>query len=207
MVVCWSPRINALSPSNSSPGTNSRTLVFALEGMASESWLDLTALGSHAWSLTDKFNIGVSGNMRAFGAQNFRVLWEGGLDAQSTIDLDTTWTLGMGIENLISASTADVILPRTVRIGAAFKTSVTIAMDLIAATNAEPGLQLSALASLNNNINFRARVLSAPFIISLDVQLHQDDFVITLLFDHHTAIGSSIGCVVELPFGDEGASR
>lgn len=168
---------------------------YAVSGVASPSWVDLSVKGAAHWRVTNSYRIGAAGTLRYMQAEGFASLWRGSLSLHATSNIDSVWTIGVGVDDLVFDAT-----DRTLRLGVARRDVVTMSIDLHLSPTLPSFLSVGLLAEPYPDITMRLTIRTSPLTTSLAARcslLPSVPFIVQ--FDHVQHVGLRTTLIVELP--------
>lgn len=173
---------------------------FGLIGSAHRGWIDLQPSWSEQWHVTTAYRVGATASVRWMQADGFPSHLEGRLRLHAAADIDSTWAVGIGVDDLFYSSTFDAEPMRALRMGLAYRRTFTVAGDLSLGRATSSYIQLTFLTPISDHILGRVTIRSEPLTVSAAVRL--DDVVdipITIRADHIQHVGLRTMLVVEIP--------
>lgn len=181
--------------------TLSTTLgTFGIVGVASSSWVDLSCQGAEYWRVTSAYRLGAAASVRWMQAAGFPSLMEGRVRLHAAADLDSLWTIGIGVDDLLYTATADVAPQRLLRLGAAFRGNVTFSADLVLGPQDQTTIILCSRFSPINVLDVRLSIRTEPLTASLAVRTDLPSLTpIIITFDHVQHLGLRSSLSVALP--------
>lgn len=133
-------------------------------------------------------------------ADGFPSHLEGRLRLHAAADIDSAWTVGVGVDDLLYSSSFDAEPIRALRMGAAYQRTFTVACDISLGRAMSSFLQLTFVTPISENVRCRVSIRSEPLTVSAAVRL--DDLVsipVTISADHIQHVGLRTMLVVEVP--------
>jgi hypothetical protein len=168
---------------------------YAVSGVASSSWVDLSVKGAAHWRVTNSYHLGVAGTVRRMQAEGFASHWTGTVSLHATSDIDSVWTIGVGVDDLLFDAVG-----RTLRLGVAHTDVVTMSIDLNLAPTLPSFLSVGLLAEPFPDLTMRLTIRTSPLTTSLAARcslLPSVPFIVQ--FDHVQHVGLRTTLIVELP--------
>lgn len=168
---------------------------YAVQGVASPSWIDLSLKGAAHWRVTNSYHIGAAARFRWMSAAGFASHWRGTVSIHATSDIDSVWTIGIGVDDLLWDATE-----RTLRLGLSRADVVSVALDLHLSPVLPSFLSVGLLVEPFPDLTMRLTIRTSPLTTSLAARcslLPSVPFIVQ--FDHVQHVGLRTQLIVEIP--------
>lgn len=150
----------------------------AVQGMASEQWLQLRASCLRAIPLTQQFTVGLAGHLAWEKAAYFSSQVAGQVAASIRIELDSQYALGIAINNLLSTKFQT---PPTVVIGGSVVVGPTVSADVSLTAKQNVSALFIVRQNLGQDFSLRTYLQTLPIQLGLGVRgMLETDVALTM---------------------------
>jgi hypothetical protein len=169
-----------------------------LGGGSGGGWTQVEVCGLRSFQVTEVFQVGAVAGLGWASAKGFSSRTSASIGVQGRVLLDSVWTLGMAVDNLVFLSSWRGPPPRSVRIGCSWTGACVLAADVLLRTASPAALLLSAMVPLADEVMVRAAVLTEPIGVEMSVRLSTVGFGrITAVLGTMLESGFTSGLVLE----------